>query len=72
MILASIFGLIIPIYFKEIVDIATNELLTRDEMYSQMMITFRYFVLTSFAIYLMWRIIDFSASYSMTKLEFNI
>lgn len=68
----SILQTIIPIYFKDIVDIAVNNDLTKTEMYEQIMIIFNYFLITIFWSFIFWRIWEYLLSYAILKLDYNI
>ncbi len=67
----TILQLTIPIYFKEIVDIASSDL-SKQDAYVEMISVFWYFVSTIILIFVFWRLLDFVLSYSHVKIDYNI
>lgn len=71
-IIISILWLVMPIFFKEIIDIISNSSIEKDIKINEITKIFYYFVINSFIMFIIWRFLDYYAHLTYTKLEYNI
>lgn len=72
MITISILSLLIPIYFKEIIDIISTTNIDRTFAMWEIKIIFFYFFLTTLFMFVLRRILDYIIPYWYEKLDYNI